>query len=258
VLGAAVGPLIGGVLVQYGPAPTVLSYLLLLAVFAVAGLVLLFLPETAPNAGHGFQIRPRRISVPAPARRSFAILALAIATVWAFGGTFQALARRWSPTCCTARTACSAGRWSRCWPARGDRPADLRPADRPPAGGRRRLVLVAGVVVLLAGMATSSVPLFVAGIAVLGFGWGAVFMGAFRLMAALADPEHRGSLLAAVYVVAYVGMSLPRWPPGSPCVISPLRDDVRLRDPGRGLHAGRHRRPPAAVAHLPHSGVTGR
>ncbi|GAA1685500.1 MFS transporter [Fodinicola feengrottensis] len=210
VLGAAVGPLIGGMLVQYGPAPTVLSYLLLLAVFAVAGAVLVFLPETAPNAGGRFQLKPRRISIPAPARRSFAVLALTVATVWAFGGTFQALGPSLVADLLHSQNHLLGGAVVAVLAAAGaiGQPVFGRLTGRQPvvAGG---VILVLGVIGLLAGMATSSVPVFIGGIAILGLGWGAVFMGAFRLMAALADPEHRGELLAAVYIVAYLGLSLP-------------------------------------------------
>jgi MFS family permease len=210
VLGAAVGPLVGGVLVQYGPAPTVLSYLLLLGVFAIVSIVLIFLPETAPKAGHGFQLKLRRISVPPAARRSFAVLALAVATVWAFGGTFQALGPTLVASVLHSQNRLVGGAVVAILAAAGavGQPLFGRLTGRRPivAGG---FTLVAGIAGLAAGLLTGSVPVFIVGIVVLGFGWGAVFMGAFRLMAALADPEHRGELLAGVYVVAYLGMSLP-------------------------------------------------
>jgi len=43
----------------------------------------------------------------------------------------------------------------------------------------------------------------------MGFGWGACFLGGFRAVSALASPTRRGELLAALYVVAYLAMSVP-------------------------------------------------
>ncbi|EFL14032.1 hypothetical protein [Streptomyces sp. C] len=43
----------------------------------------------------------------------------------------------------------------------------------------------------------------------LGSGWGAAFLGSFRALSALAEPAHRGELTAAVYVFAYLAMSVP-------------------------------------------------
>ncbi len=44
---------------------------------------------------------------------------------------------------------------------------------------------------------------------VAGTGFGTGFLGAFRLLAALAEPEQRAELLAAVFVVSYLAFSLP-------------------------------------------------
>jgi MFS family permease len=71
------------------------------------------------------------------------------------------------------------------------------------------LFLLAGLALLLITLATSSSFVFFAGTAVLGAGWGITFLGVFRSLAGLADPAHRGELMAAVYVVAYLAMSMP-------------------------------------------------
>jgi hypothetical protein len=71
------------------------------------------------------------------------------------------------------------------------------------------LLLLAGLALLLVTLATGSAFVFFVGTAVLGAGWGSTFLGAFRLLAMLADPARRGELMAAVYVVAYLAMSVP-------------------------------------------------
>jgi predicted MFS family arabinose efflux permease len=71
------------------------------------------------------------------------------------------------------------------------------------------LVLLAGLALLLITLAAGSSVVFYAGTAVLGAGWGITFLGVFRSLASLADPARRGELMAAVYVVAYLAMSVP-------------------------------------------------
>ncbi len=66
-LGMALGAVIAGLLVEYAPAPTVLSYLLLAAAFALTAVGVQLMPETARHTG-ALRIRPRRISVPAAGR----------------------------------------------------------------------------------------------------------------------------------------------------------------------------------------------
>lgn len=54
----------------------------------------------------------------------------------------------------------------------------------------------------------SGVALFAA-VVLIGVGFGVVFMGSFRALAALATAADRAELLSAIYVVAYLSMSVP-------------------------------------------------
>ncbi|MGW0897204.1 MFS transporter, partial [Streptomyces goshikiensis] len=69
--------------------------------------------------------------------------------------------------------------------------------------------LLAGLGLVLLSLGTGSAALFLVATAVLGSGWGAAFLGSFRALSGLAEPEHRGELTAAVYVFAYLAMSVP-------------------------------------------------
>lgn len=214
VAGLAAGGLGAGLLVQFAPAPTVLVYLVLLAVFAVVGVLALLLPETAPLAaatgGVRLALRPRRPAVPRSSWRPFAILSITVVAMWAIGGLYLSL----GPSLVEELL----GRPDRL--AGGAAIATLAgiSAVAPIVAGSwsvRRLLVVglalvlAGMAVLLTAITLGSIALFFAGTAVVGLGWGPGFLGAFRGLAVLADPEHRGELLAAVYVVAYAAMSLP-------------------------------------------------
>ncbi|MFE3767284.1 MFS transporter, partial [Streptomyces sp. NPDC059104] len=69
--------------------------------------------------------------------------------------------------------------------------------------------LLLGLALVLLALGLGSPAVFLAATAVLGSGWGAAFLGSFRALSALAEPAHRGELTAAVYVFAYLAMSVP-------------------------------------------------
>ena len=209
-LGQGIGSLGAGVLVQYAPYPTVLPYLLLVAGFAVLVVLGWYLPETAPGVGGAPRFRPRRMSIPAGAGRPFALLSMSIVALWALGGLFASLGPSFVVGLLHSDNHVLGG---------------LVIATLAGAGVIAQLVcgrlsthraILIGTVVLLVGVAAmivavalSSSVWFFAGGAVMGFGWGACFLGGLRAVSALASPTRRGELLAALYVVAYLAMSVP-------------------------------------------------
>jgi MFS family permease len=71
------------------------------------------------------------------------------------------------------------------------------------------LALIVGALVTLASIQTGTpVALFV-GTAVAGLGLGPAFMGAYRSTIALAAPDDRASLIAAIYIVSYLATGIP-------------------------------------------------
>ena len=66
------------------------------------------------------------------------------------------------------------------------------------------LTLLTGIVVTLAGIETTSAVVFLAGTTVVGAGFGADVLGAFRTVSGLAPPGQRASLVAAAYVAVSV------------------------------------------------------
>jgi MFS family permease len=71
------------------------------------------------------------------------------------------------------------------------------------------LALLAGAVLTLAAIETTSAPAFLVGVAVAGAGFGTATLGALRTVSDLAAPGQRASLIAAIFIVAYVAFSVP-------------------------------------------------
>jgi hypothetical protein len=85
-------------------------------------------------------------------------------------------------------------------------------AGRLPAAARRSLGLLAmaaGLVVLVAGMAAANLGLFLAGGIIAGAGAGVLFKTAVGSVAAMAAPAGRGEALAGIFLIAYLGLTVP-------------------------------------------------
>ncbi len=71
------------------------------------------------------------------------------------------------------------------------------------------LFLFAGMAVTCGAIATMNSAAFLAGTAVAGVGFGPAFLGAFRVITALATPGQRAGLVAAIFIVDYLAFSVP-------------------------------------------------
>ncbi|MFD8954036.1 MFS transporter [Streptomyces xanthophaeus] len=209
-VGIGLGGIGAGLLVQFAPAPTVLSYVLLIGAFAVGLAGVWRMPESAPGAGGRFRVVPHRIHVPAGARGRFTVLILTIVAVWSVGGFYLSLGPHLALSLLQstnylvggATVALLAGAATAAQLLLG-RTEALRTAVLGLTG------LIAGLGLVLLALGLGSAPVFLVATAVLGCGWGAAFLGSFRALSTLADPAHRGELTAAVYVFAYLAMSVP-------------------------------------------------
>jgi hypothetical protein len=70
-------------------------------------------------------------------------------------------------------------------------------------------MLVLGVALTLGGLNDGTTALFFAGSVVAGTGFGAGFSGAFKTLMTQAPADGRAGLIASVYVLSYLGFSLP-------------------------------------------------
>ena len=82
-----------------------------------------------------------------------------------------------------------------------------RPADKALQLGAS--LLPVGLVLILLGVHSASLPLFFLGTLVAGCGFGAGFLGAVRSLVPLALPHERAGLMSAYYVLSYLAFCLP-------------------------------------------------
>jgi len=208
--GIALGALGSGLLVSYAPLPTRLAYLLLIGVFAALLLLVAAMPETVRPDGGGLRSLPPRVAVPPQARGAYAALLPSIVATWALGGLYLSL----GPSI-VGELSHSAGRLSGALiiVALNGTGAVMAIAGRSWPPGRALYagagLLTTGVVIAMAALASGQTVLFFAGTVVAGAGVGPSFSGALRTLTGLAPAANRAEMVTAIYVAAYLGLSIP-------------------------------------------------
>lgn len=208
--GLAIGPLVGGVLVQYVAEPLTVPHLIFLGLLIISAIAVSLVPETVVRHEERPAYRPQRISLPRAARSQFFGAATAAFAAFAITGLFTALA----PTLLTLSfhepskllggaatfTTLAAAAIAQIVFARVDTRPQLKLGV---------LFMAAGLVVLPVAVLTASLSLFFIGGMTAGVGIGLGFRAAVATAASLAEPAFRGEVLAALFLGAYAGLVIP-------------------------------------------------
>ena len=210
LLGMALGGLGCGLLAEFAPAPLHLTYWLLFVLFALQALYIWRLPESVSRQpGAWASLRPT-LHVPVQARSTlWRVLPLNTAT-WALGGFYASLAPSLVRTATGSTSNLIAGSTVAALTVTGalmiftlrNRPAAL-------ALQLGASLLPTGIVLVLLGVHSASLPWFFLGTLLAGCGFGAGFLGAVRSLVPLALPHERAGLMSAFYVLSYLAFCLP-------------------------------------------------
>ncbi|MGW5349529.1 MFS transporter [Streptomyces sp. NPDC004031] len=208
--GLAVGSLGCGFLVQYGPHPTRLVYVLLLAGLAVAALVAALLPETSQRRPGAVRSLQPRLGVAPRLRADLLALVPILVASWALGGLYLAL----GPSVAAGLFGLSSHVIGGLVVTLLCAPASVTafvlrpwPTERTLALGASLLALGTGVG--LAGVEADSVTAAALGTALAGVGFGAAGLASFGTLARIAAPAERGELFAVAFVISYLAFSIP-------------------------------------------------
>ena len=207
--GLAAGALASGLIVQYAPAPTTVVFAALAIAFALLTVVMVGLPETIERRPGALAALRPRLGVPRAARAQFVITAPILLATWAMGGLYLSLGASLTAGVLGIHSHVVAGLVISVLAGAGAL-AGIWGSDRDPAQVMTvgSFLLIAGnVVTLLALLGTSTTGFFV-GTAISGLGFGAGFLGAFRSLVFLAEPDERAGLFGAIYTVSYLGFSV--------------------------------------------------
>ena len=203
------GALLSSLLVQFLPAQRVVPFALVAALVLALALALGALPEpvlerTRPT------LRPQRPRVPAAARGPFLLAALGVTASWSIGGVYLALGPALAGQLLGTRDELAGG------VAVAALAGSAGAAQILGRSLSNRALTVGGATLLAGGMALTAVAVaggssafFLASSALAGVGFGLAFMGALRHLTGSIPDGHRGEVMSAFYVVAYLSLSLP-------------------------------------------------
>lgn len=208
--GLALGPLIGGLFVEYLPAPLIVPHVVFLVVLIAAAAVLSVVPETVVPHATRTAYRPQRLAFPPGSRPAFLAAGLGAFASFALFGLFTSLAPTFLVDAFRAPDHLLAGAT----------PfavfASAASAQVALVRVRLRLQLAisiaacaSGLVAIAAGAVIPSLALFLVGGVVSGAGVGILFRSAIATAAGLAAPGARGGTLALIFLIAYCGLALP-------------------------------------------------
>ena len=208
--GTATGSLVGGLFVQYLPAPTHLIYLALAAVFLAQAVLLGFMRETLSVQAGALRSLIPRVSIPAGALQPLLIAIPVLVAVWSLAGFYGALAPMLIKVVLGAHSPLLGG-LSLFVLAASAGIAVLTLQRQEPA---RMLILGTGMLLLgvglvMAALTAANIGAFFAGTAVAGVGFGTGFQGSVRTVVAHVAAHERAGVLAVIFVVSYLAMGVP-------------------------------------------------
>jgi predicted MFS family arabinose efflux permease len=210
MMGTATGALVSGLMVAFLPAPTVLVYLVLGALFLAQAVGVAMMPETVtPRPGALASLRPR-FHLPAHARVPMLLAVPALVAAWSLVGFYGSLGPTLVKRLLGSTSPMLGGLVLFVMAASGALSvflANRRSARFLTIFGTATLML--GVAVSLLAIAHGSVGILFLGTAISGAGFGGAFQGAIRSVIPLAAPHQRAGVLSVLYVVAYLAMGAP-------------------------------------------------
>jgi MFS family permease len=218
--GMGLGTLVAAAFVELLPAPRVLPYVLLFAMFAVAFAGALLMPEPV-QARSRLRLTPQRPSVPPAARHPFLLAALGVLSSWSIGGLFLALGPQLSAVLFDTSNHLVSGIPVFVLAGSGALSQLLLGRTAPWLGASAgSAALAAGLLLIVAAASIDSAALLLIGALIGGAGFGIAFLGALRALSASIPPDHRAAVMSAFYIVAYASLSVPAVIAGM--VVTPL------------------------------------
>jgi MFS family permease len=208
MLGLGCGPLLAGVVSEWGPLPLRLCFWIDLGILAPAFVGVLLMAEPVHERRRG---RPRvqALSIPVEVRAifiraalaafaGFAVLALSTAVTPAFLGTLGVTSRAAIGVVVFAVFLASAA---------GQLALEVVPERIALPAGCAGLIL--GMAVFAGGLGVSSLALLIIGPLIAGFGQGLSFRAGLAGVNDAAPAEQRAEVASSFFVVAYVAVALP-------------------------------------------------
>ncbi|MCY1693725.1 MFS transporter [Curtobacterium sp. SL109] len=213
-LGIAIGAVLAGALVEYAPFPRQLVFLILAGVYVLLAILVAFVPErpraaSSPRNPLWRSLVPS-VGLPAGVRPIFFALIPSVGATWALAGLYLSLGSSVIGKVLGVHSHLVVGIILGVFFSLGiigTAVSAAIPEKRSELVGYGTLGI--GVLVTIVATSMSSLPLYVAGSMIAGFGFGAAFRYAVNALGDVAPADERGQTFATMYVVSYVAFSIP-------------------------------------------------
>ncbi|MBK4347586.1 MFS transporter [Lacisediminihabitans changchengi] len=208
--GLALGPLIAGFIAQWIAGPLQVPYVLFIVLLALAALALSLVPETVEKQEERRAYAPQRMSLPRESRGAFWSAAIAALSAFAIFGLFTSLAPSFLAGTLHETSHFVAGLAT--FSVFGAAAVAQLLTSRMSLVSQVRLAatfMAVGLAALSAGALLANLPLFIVAGIVAGAGVGVQFRSSVAVAASLALPPRRGEVMAALFLVAYIGLTVP-------------------------------------------------
>lgn len=220
--GLSLGALVGGALAEFVGQPLVVPYVVFVVALTIAFVVVLVAPETVDRPASRVSYRPQRLQAPEGKGAAFWAAGTGAFAALAVQGLFTSVAPTFLATTfhVTDRLAAGATTFGVFAASALSQLVFARLSQR----GQIRLgvvLLVGGLAVLAVAAVLLQVGGFIGGGVVAGAGVGLLFRASIASAGALVEPEARGGVLAATFLIAYAGLTVPVVAVGAALLVLP-------------------------------------
>jgi predicted MFS family arabinose efflux permease len=210
--GIAASLLLGGALTQYAPWPTRLAFWVVFALIALLLVATWFLPRRRGGPAGGpasRRWRPRYPSIPAGLAWAFAVAASAVTTAFTHDALFLSVGGQVGHDLVGSSNALVNGAvlslFAITMGVVGISARGLRPQ---PAMLWGAIASIASMGLLALSVVRQGLSIFLASAAMAGIGYSLLFIGGLALLGAAVPARHRGGVLSALYLLAYLWMGI--------------------------------------------------
>jgi MFS family permease len=203
--GAALGPLLAGLLAQYGPLSPRLPYLIEIALLLCA----LGAARLLPEARERHRYRPRRPEIPREIRRRFGLASVSAFVGWAVTGLYLALIPSFVTTVLHHDLASAGAVLALMLAASAITAAFSHRLPSLPTQLTGMVTMGLSVALLVGAAELRSLGILLVATVTAGTGQGLTFMGSLADVNEMAPPDRKANTVAGYYVVVYLGTALP-------------------------------------------------
>ena len=209
-LGLAVGAIASGALVQYGPSPRHLTYLVAVGALFVSAVLIVVSPETVTRTPGAWRSLRPSVRVPSRVRGLLPVAAAVFLSTWATGAFYQAFVPGLVEDQLHSRSSLVLGLVFAAFMAPSVLGAPLGGRFTPAAGQRVGMtVFLGGWIGITTAIITGSLTVFIAATVVAGAAQGIAVSAAIRGLLDGSTVADRAPIFSVIYLICYSAAAFP-------------------------------------------------